>query len=310
MNYKQSVLNNNNSNIRKQNLNITASEKQSYKDVKHCKAINFALVGSKSTAENKEEISYTRPLRVIVLQFYTLEKFKESYSIDVSGFFNKPSKSVILKHSKQNKISKQFAHWIRPYGVLKHRSRQGEFGNINNIVGSDISMNEYELYIDQKNGIPLTKSHISYIVAQTLCKTHYINKSYQVSYTEHAGVIGAFILKNRGYTNFVNPTVIGYYISDYELKQCALANFTKKQTIEVGEWSSFSKLPKRRKKFDNLLGDTATSNELVRSSVLLTGDQLVNTLQSIASVCTLNSCKRPLLQLVNLLTKIQHLFYQ
>lgn len=311
MNYKQSILNNS-SNIRKQNLkSISISE--ACKDIsKYYKTIHFSLFGGevRSALQNKKKTWHIQPLRVIVLKFNTPEKCEKPYTIDVSCFFNKPSKSVILKHSKKIKISRQFAHWIKPYGVLKKQSLEQGFNNINAIVGSDISMHEYELYIDLKyQNLALTKSHISYIVAQTLCKTRYINKSYQVSYTEHAGVIGALILKNSRFRNNVNPTTIGYFISDYELKQCALTNFTKKQIIEVTQWYSASESPNRAiQKFEHLLGDISTSGDQVRSSVRAeSGGRLVSHLQTIISISTLNSLKSPLYKLVSLLTKTQHL---
>nr|UTA96727.1 hypothetical protein [Ulva meridionalis] len=305
MNYKQSVLNNN-SNIRKHNLN--QSHYLAYKAVsKHYKAINFSLVGNgvKSTVQNEKDVLYIRPLRIIILQFHTLEKSKDSYSIDVSCFFNKPLKSVILKHSKKIKISKQFAHWLKPYNLLKQQFMQGGFNYINNIVGSDISMHEYELYIDLKlKNIPLAKSHISYIVAQTLCKAQRINKSYQASYSEHIGVVGAFILKNGGFKNNVNSKMIGYFISDHELKQCALANFRKRQTIEVTQWPRFIKLPNETiGKLNNLLGGTLAGSEQVRSSASAgSNGLLVSNLQSIVYIGTLSSLKSPLRKLVNLLT--------
>nr|YP_010003053.1 hypothetical protein JXX86_mgp33 [Ulva sp. TM637]AZP40082.1 hypothetical protein [Ulva sp. TM637] len=312
MNYKQSILNNSSS-IRKQNLkSISISEAS--KDVsKYYKTIHFSLFGGevRSTPQNKKKTSHIQPLRVIVLKFNTPEKCEKPYTIDVSCFFNKPSKSVILRHSKKIKISRQFAHWIKPYGVLKKQSlehlEQG-FNNINAIVGSDISMHEYELYIDLKyQNLALTKSHISYIVAQTLCKTRYINKSYQVSYTEHAGVIGAFILKNSRFRNNVNPITIGYFISDYELKQCALTNFTKKQIIEVTQRYSAISPDRAMQKFEHLLGDTSASGQ-IRSSVRAeSGGMLASNLQTIISISTLNSLKSPLYKLVSLLTKTQHL---
>nr|AKF33557.1 hypothetical protein [Ulva sp. UNA00071828] len=310
MNYKQRVLNNN-SNIRKHNFSITALEAS--KGVsKHYKAIDFSLVGNgvKSTAQNKKEISYIRPLRIVVLQFHTIENYNDSYSIDVSCFFNKPLKTVILKYSKRTKISKKFARWIKSdptYSVLKNNYKGGLNIN-NNIVGSDINMHEYELYIDlHLKSIPLTKSRISYTIAQTLCKTQHINKSLKASYTEQAGVIGAFILKNND-RDKGNTPMLGYYISEYELKQCALANFTKKQTIEVTQWPHCIKINKTNEavgKYNSLLGGITTKNELVRSSTPAgSGGPLVKRFQTVASIGTLSSLKRPLHTLVNLLTKI------
>lgn len=305
MNYKQSILNFHYNNIRKRNLkSISASE--ACKDVsKYYKAISFSLMGKGATGAvpNKKKNSYSRPLRIVVLKFQTPERCEKTYSIDVSCFFNIPSKSAILKHSKTVKISKQFAHWIRPYGVVKTKYIEQGFNNINKIVGSDISIHEYELNIDLKfNNLPLTKSRISYIVAQILCKGQYLNNSYQVSYTEHGGIIGAFILKNPPFKNSINPSVIGYYISDYELKQCALANFTKRQTIEIIQWSSYMKLP--NPKFEHLLGDTSTSSEQVRLSLRAgSSGRLVSNFNQILRISALHSLKSPLLELVKLLTK-------
>lgn len=310
MNYKQSVLNDNN-NIRKQNLNITASS-ETYKDVnKHYKAINFSLIGHEVTGimQNKKKLSCVKPLRIIVLEFNAIKKCKSSYNVDVSCFFNKPLKSVILKYSKRVQISKQFANWVKPCytnKTTKKQSLQGGLTGINNIMGSDISMYEYELYVDLKlKNVPLTKTNISYIIAQTLCKTRRIKKSYQASYAEHTGILGAFILKNGDFRNSRNHPIIGYYISDYELKQCALANFNKKQPIEVTQWSLIKK-NETAGKYNNLLGDTATGKELVRTSTPAeSGCQLVKNLQLMTNVGTLSSLQSPLYTLVNLLTKIE-----
>lgn len=314
MNNKENVLNNN-SNIIKHSFNITPSE--AYKDVnKHYKAICFSLVGEggPSTHENHRETGYIRPLRLIVLQFQTLEKPKEFYSIDVSSFFNKPLKSVILKHSKKIKISKKFGHWIQSYPMgprdtrFKKEPGQRGLNSINYIVGSDISMHEYVLYIDLEfSSIPLTKSHISYMIAQTLCKTQCTKKSYQASYTANGGVIGAFILKKGVFRNNINPVVSGYYISDYELKQCALANFSKKQSVEITQW-----VPRFAKssneiigKFNNLLGESSASNELLRSSAPSgSSGQLVSNIQLILNRGTLSNTIRPIYRLVALLTKL------
>lgn len=310
MNYKQSVLNNY-SNTRKQDQNISAPE--AYKDVsKYYKVVNFSLVGKgrNITGQNQKKASYIRPLRVMVLKLHTPENCEKPYSVDVSCFFNKPPKSIILKHLKKVKIAKQFAHWIKPYDVLKKQYMKGEFDNINTIVGSDISMHEYELYIDlQFQNIPLTKRHISYIVAQTLCKMQYLNKSHQLSYTEDAGVIGAFILKNPHFRNRVSLPIIGYFISDNELKQCALANFTKKQAIKVTEWANSIKLSNRAiPKFEHLLGDISTNGEQVRASLhAKLGSRLAGNLQAIVSISTLISLKSPLYMLVNLLGKTRRL---
>lgn len=310
MNYKQSILNNF-SNIRKQNRCMSVLENN--KEVsKYYKVIDFSLAGKGKnlTAQDQKKTSYIRPLRITVLKFHTPERSEKSYSIDVSCFFNKPSKSVILKYLKKIKISKQFAHWIKPNGILKKEYTKGGFNNINKIVGSDISMYEYELYIDLKfQNIPLSKSHISYIVAQTLCKTQYINKSHQLSYTEDTGVIGAFILKNRHFRNYANHPIIGYFISDNELKQCALANFTKKQTVKVTEWASAIKLRNRETtRFEHLLGDISTSGEQVRGSIdSKLSSLLAGNLQAIGSISTLSCLKRPLYTLVSLLAKTQHL---
>lgn len=302
MNDKQSIFNN--------FSNISALEKKEVS--KYYKVIDFSLVGKgrNRTAQNQKKILYSRPLRITILKFHTPERSEKLYSIDVSCFFNKPSKSIILKYLKKIKISKQFAHWIKPYGILKKEYMKGEFNNINKIVGSDISMYEYELYIGQQfQNMPLLKSHISYIVAQTLCKTQHINKSHQLSYTEDAGVIGAFIVKNQHFRNHANHPTVGYFISDNELKQCALANFTKKQTIKVTEWPSSIKLTNRGiTRFEHLLGDMSTSGEQVRASIhaKLSG-QLAGNLQAIGSISTLSSLKRPLYTLVSLLDKTQHL---
>nr|YP_009172350.1 hypothetical protein [Ulva fasciata]ALG35709.1 hypothetical protein [Ulva fasciata]AML79985.1 hypothetical protein [Ulva fasciata]QBR54775.1 hypothetical protein [Ulva lactuca] len=305
MNFKQSILNLHYNNIRKQNLQSISTSK-ACKDVsKYYKAISFSLMGKEAanSVPATKKNRYTRPLRIIVLKFQTPESCEKTYSIDISCFFNRSSKSAILKHLKTVKISKQFAHWIRPYGVVKNKSIEQGFNNINKIVGSDISISEYEFNIDLKlNNLPLTRSHISYIVAQTLCKGRYFNNSYQVSYTEHGGIIGAFILKNPPFNNFTNPSVVGYYISDSELKQCALANFTKRQTIEITQWSSSTKLP--NPKFGHLLGDTSTSKELVRLSLHAgSSGRLVSNFKQVLRISALHSLKSPLLKLVRLLTK-------
>nr|WVH39717.1 hypothetical protein [Ulva taeniata] len=304
MNYKQSILNLHYNDIRKRDLQ-SISNSEACKDVsRYYKAISFSLLGKGATSSvpTTKKNPYTRPLRIVVLKFQTPESCEKTCSIDVSCFFNRPSKSVILKHSKTVKTSKQFAHWIRPYGVEKSKYIEQGFDNINKIVGSDISIHEYELNIDSKlNNLPLTKSHISYTVAQTLCKGRYLNNRYQVSYTEHGGILGAFILKNPPFKNFTNPSVIGYYISNYELKQCALANFTKRETIELFQWSSSMKLP--NPKFERLLGDT-TSKELVRLSLHAgSSAKLVSNFKQVLRISALHSLKSPLLKLVRLLTK-------
>lgn len=305
MSYKQAVLSNNSNRI-KQDQNISVSE--AYKDVsKYYKVVNFSLIGKgrNGVTQNKKKTTYIQPLRIIVLRLHTPEKCEKPYSVDVSCFFNKPSKSIILKHLGQVKITKQLAHWIKPYGISKKRYMKGEFNNINTIVGSDISMHEYELYIDLRfQSIPLTKRHVSYIVAQTLCKTQYTNKSHQLSYTKDGGVIGALILKNPRLKNEVSP-IIGYFISDNELKQCALANFAKKQTVKVTEWASSAKSSNRTiPKFEHLLGDLSTSGELVRTSIhAKLGGSLTSNLRAIVSLSTLITLKNPLYTLVNLLAK-------
>lgn len=308
MNNKQSVLNNF-SNIRKQNQCISALE--NCKDVsKYYKVIDFSLVGPQPTQDQNKTL-YAQPLRIIVLKFHTPEKSERSYSIDISCFFNKPSKSIILKYLKKSKISKQFAHWVKPCNTVKKEYTKGGLNNINRIVGSDISMYEYELYIDpQFQNIHLSKSHISYIAAQTLCKTQYINKVYQLSYTDDPAVIGAFILKNPYLRKRANPGIVGYFISDNELKQCALASFTKKETIKVTEWPSYIKSTNQQiTRFEHLLGDISTSGEQVRTSIhgKLSGE-LARNLQGVASISTLSSLKRPLYTLISLLDKTQHLF--
>nr|BBE20975.1 hypothetical protein [Ulva ohnoi] len=305
MKYKQSILNLHYNNIRKQNLQSISTSEASEDVSRYYKAISFSLMGKGTTSSvpTTKKNPYTRPLRIVVLKFQTPESCEKTYSIDVSCFFNRPPKNAILKHSKTAKISKQFAHWIRPYGVVKNKCIEQGFNNINKIVGSNISIHEYELNIDLKlNNFPLTKSHISYIVAQTLCKGRYLNNSYQVSYTEHGGIIGAFILKNPPFNHFTNPSVIGYYISDYELKQCALANFTKRQTIEITQWPGSTKLP--NPKFEHLLGDTSTSKELVRLSLhARSSGRLVSNFKQVLRISALHSLKSPLLKLMRLLTK-------
>nr|WVH39680.1 hypothetical protein [Ulva dactylifera] len=303
MNYKQSILNLHYNNIRKHNLQ-SISTSEACKDVsRYYKAISFSLMGKGATSSvpTTKKNPYTRPLRIVVLKYQTPESCENTCSIDVSCFFNSPPKSVILKHSKTVKISKKFAHWIRPYGVVKNKCVEQGFNNINKIVGSDISIYEYELNIDLKlNNLPLTKSHISYIVAQTLCKGRYLNNNYQVSYSEHGGIIGGFILKNSPFNNFTNSSVVGYYISDYELKQCALANFAKRQTIEITQWPSSMKNPK----FVHLLGETSTSKELVRLSLHAESNgKLVSNFKQVLRISALHSLKSPLLKLVRLLTK-------
>nr|YP_010003094.1 hypothetical protein JXX85_mgp27 [Ulva sp. TM708]AZP40127.1 hypothetical protein [Ulva sp. TM708] len=310
MSYKQSILNNCSS-VKKQKLqSIAASEV--CKDVsKYYKAIHFSLVGNcpKNYVNNQIKTTYIRPFRIIVLKFNTPEGWESGYSIDVSCFFNKPPKTAILKHSKKIKISKQFAHWVEPYAILKkqHVGLLPEFRDIHDIVGSDINIYEYELYIDLKfQNIILAKHHISNIAAQTLCKTQYSNGVYQLSYTQHSGVMGAFILKNINCRDLYNRTTI-YYISDYELKQCALANFANKQVVELSKWENPDNAELSNQatvKFEHLLGNTLTSSEQIRSSLLggLASNSLVSYLELIISISILNRFKSPLHKLVVLLT--------
>lgn len=313
MNNKESILNNH-SNIRKQSFNITASE--GYKDVnKHYKAIRFSLEGDKTKHSQKDprEPSYSKPLRLIVLEFNTFEKDKKPYSIDVSSFFNKPFKSVVLKYSKKIKISKKFGHWVKRYpmdpiyNLLKKECEERGLHSIHDIVGSDLSMHEYVLYIDLRlKSIPLTKSHISCITAQTLCKTRYTNKNYQTFYTATGGVLGAFILKNTELQKNMNPIVIGYFISDYELKQCALANFTKKQSVEITHWPPSVESSKEKiGQLNNLLGDSSENSELLRASAPSESThQIVTSLWRVLNRGSLKSATGPIYKLIGLLTKL------
>nr|YP_009560607.1 hypothetical protein [Ulva compressa]ATP01472.1 hypothetical protein [Ulva compressa] len=308
MDYKQSILNHCSSVQKRKFKSIPSLE--GYKDVsRYYKTIHFSLVGDrlKDTVQNQAKITYARPLRIIVLKFNTPESLQRSYSIDVSNLFSKPPKSAILKHSKKIKMSKRFAHWVEPCGIVKKQYASGGLGEINQIVGSEINLHEHELYIDLKlRNITLTKAHISNIVAQTLFKTQCVNGADQVSYTERSGVIGAFILKN---THLSNGLPVVYYISDQELKQCALANFAKKQIIEFTQWSSNAQLPDQTKiKFEHLLGNTLTSSEQVRTSLHagLTSSSLVSHLRTIISISVLNSFKSPLHTLVGLLAYRQN----
>lgn len=312
MNNKESILIH--SNIRKQSFNITASE--GYKDVnKHYKAIRFSLEGEKAEQPQKDpqQPSYNKPLRLIVLEFNTLEKDKKPYSIDVSSFFNKPFKSVVLRYSKKIKISKKFGHWVKRYptdpiyNLLKKECEERGLHSVHDIVGSDLSMHEYVLYVDLRlKSIPLTKSQISCITAQTLCKTRYINKKYQAFYTSTGGVLGAFILKNAELQKNINPIVVGYYISDYELKQCALANFTKKQSVEITHWPPFVESPKEKiEQLNNLLGDSSGNNQLLRASAPPESTyQIVTSLRQVLNRGSLKSTTGPLYKLVRLLTKL------
>nr|YP_010216400.1 hypothetical protein LK039_mgp40 [Ulva intestinalis]UBR43421.1 hypothetical protein [Ulva intestinalis] len=309
MNYKQSPLNYFSS-IKKQKFKSIGTL-EGCKDVsKYYKTIHFSLLGNtlEDTVQNQSKATYTRPLRIIVLKFNTPESRKRPYSIDVSNVFNKSPKSVILKHSKTIKISKRFAHWVEPYGTLKQQYMGRGFGDIDQIVGSDISIHEHELYIDCKfQNIVLTKAHISYIVAQTLCNAQYINGADQLSYTERSGVIGALILKNTHLSNGFRTVI--YYISDDELKQCALANFAKKQIIQLTQWSSNVESPNQTKiKFEHLLGNTLTGSEQVRTSLHpdLASSNLVGHLQTVVSIGVLNSLKSPVHKLIVLLTYCQN----
>lgn len=310
MSYKQSILNNCSS-VKKQKLQPIAASEVCKNVSKYYKAIHFSLVGNhlKNNANNQIKTTYIRPFRIIVLKFNTPESWESGYSVDVSCFFNKPPKTAILKHSKKTKISKRFAHWVEPYAILKKQHILGltGFRDIHDIVGSDINVYEYELYIDFKfQNIVLTKLHISNIIAQTLCKTQYSNGVYQLSYTQHSGVMGAFILKNINCSNAYNRTRI-YYISDYELKQCALANCANKQVVELSKWRNPGNAGLSNQatvKFSHLLGNTLTGSEQIRSSLLggLASNSLVSYLDFIISVSLLNRFKSPLHKLVVLLT--------
>nr|YP_009420522.1 hypothetical protein [Ulva pertusa]ASO76170.1 hypothetical protein [Ulva pertusa]ASO76212.1 hypothetical protein [Ulva pertusa] len=313
MSYKQSILNSWSSVKKHKEQSIAASEPR--KDVsKYYKAINFSLSGlcPKNNENNLVKPTYIRPFRVMVLKFNTPESSESHHSVDVSSVFNKPPKMAILKHSKKIKISKQFAHWVEPYTLLKkqHMGLLPEFCNIHDIVGSDINIYEYELYINSNcQKVILTKHHISNIVAQTLCNTQYSNGVYQLSYTQHSGVMGAFILKNINCTNFYNSATI-YYISDYELKQCALSNFANKRVVEFSKWENHGNnfiSNQATEKFAHLLGNTLTSSEQIRSSLLggLVSNSLISNLQSIISLSVLNRYKSPLHRLAALLTHRQ-----
>nr|YP_009546832.1 hypothetical protein [Ulva expansa]AYO97754.1 hypothetical protein [Ulva expansa]AYP41032.1 hypothetical protein [Ulva expansa] len=313
MSYKQSILTNCSS-VKKQKLQSIAAP-EVYKDVnKHYKAIHFSLVGNplKNNVNNRIVTRYIRPFRIIVLQFNTPESWESGYSVDVSCFFNKPAKTAILKHSKKIAISKQFARWVEPYVTLKKTPGLGGFWDIHGIVGSDIVINEYELYTDLKfQNIVLTKRHISSIAAQTLCKTRHSNGVCHLSYSQHSGVMGAFILKNRSSTNLHNRTTI-YYISDYELKQCLLTQFANKQVVELSKWKSPDNARlcnQATVKFAHLLGNTLTRSEQIRSSLLgsLTSNSLVSNLELIISVSILNRFKNPLYKLVRLIAYLQPL---
>lgn len=319
MNYTKNLPDNSYENIQNQNLESVNTSETSKHISKYYKTINLSLLGNTLERLKQSQVKttvYAKPLYITVLTFDITDDYKESYSIDVSFFFSKPPRTIILEHLSKTKISKRFAHWVDSDALFKKQSRSKGFRNINHILGSAIYMHQYRVCVNSSiQRVSLTKAHLSYLVAQTLCKTQYVNGITKAYYSGTSSIIGAFVFKSYNFNPVSgdNTTAI-YYLSDYELKQCALANLTQKQTIGISQWewewassNDFHSTDKNLTRLQRLLGDTSTSSELVRTSIHsnLSDRNLINQLQAIMNLGALGYLKQPLHQFIKLLILLQ-----